>query len=72
MKKKNNWIDDEKYLSTAPCETYAVNMMRLVKDIFTKPDWDAIAKEAYDFALREGKEPPPTLPLAWSPVCHHA
>ena len=57
MKKKNDWIDDEKYLSTAPCETYAVNMMRLVKDIFTKPDWDAIAKEAYDFAKREGEEP---------------
>ena len=53
----SGWIDNEKYLSTAPCGTYAVNMMRLVKDIFMKPDWDAIAKEAYDFAVREGENP---------------
>lgn len=53
----SGWIDNEKYLSTAPCETYAVNMMRLVKDIFTKPDWDAIAEEAHAFAVREGENP---------------
>jgi len=53
----SRWYDNEKYMSVAPCGTYAVNMMRLVRDIFTKPDWDAIAKEAYEFAIGEGENP---------------
>lgn len=55
---RNEWYYNEKYSLINPTNTNVrINIMDVAKHLCLNTNWEALAKEAYDYAIREGERP---------------